>query len=497
MTIADNLTTLNTIKTGLKQAIEKRGTSVGNAPFASYPALAVSDLPVWVRPADWLAMPTVAPTDEKFVGLHAVYGDSNFVSLQASGAYTVNWGDGVVENFASGVQANHIYDYNNAALNGTECTRGYKQALITVTPQGGQHLTAFDLNKKHPTTGLQLYNAGWLDVVIGSPYFTASGLVISTVNGGVVVNKHSIEHVKITNFGAVTTTAYAFYYMFGLAQVELASTQLVVSMQSMFGYCSSLVTVPLFDTSKVSNIGQMFVQCPALRTVPLFDFGNVTNATSMFSTCGLLNSIPAFNLSKCVTMGTMFYNCSSLRNVPLFTLGALTDASNMFGGCLSLQTIPLLNLSTVTNANYLFGNCAQLVTVPLFNLSAVTNASSMFYSCTRLQTVPLFNLAAATDISNMFYGCVSLSTLPAFNFSAVTVANNSIFTGSAPFIKLSFTGLSININLYGTKLSAAALNEVYTNLPVVSGKTITVTGNWGTVADDPSIATAKGWTVVG
>ena len=45
---------------------------------------------------------------------------------------------------------------------------------------------------------------------------------------------------------------------------------------------------------------------------------------------------------------------------------------------------------------------------------------------------------------------------------------------------------------------AAALNEIYANLSANgAGKTITVTGNYGTASDDPSIATAKGWTVTG
>jgi hypothetical protein len=47
------------------------------------------------------------------------------------------------------------------------------------------------------------------------------------------------------------------------------------------------------------------------------------------------------------------------------------------------------------------------------------------------------------------------------------------------------------------KLSATALNEIYTNLPSVVGQTITVTSNWGTATDTPSIATAKGWAVTG
>jgi hypothetical protein len=47
------------------------------------------------------------------------------------------------------------------------------------------------------------------------------------------------------------------------------------------------------------------------------------------------------------------------------------------------------------------------------------------------------------------------------------------------------------------KLSGAALDEIYTNLPTVTSQTITVSGNYGVNADTPGIATGKGWTVTG
>jgi hypothetical protein len=56
-------------------------------------------------------------------------------------------------------------------------------------------------------------------------------------------------------------------------------------------------------------------------------------------------------------------------------------------------------------------------------------------------------------------------------------------------------GTSQNISYSNGQLSGAALDEIYTNLATVTSKTITVTGNYGTASDTPSIATAKGWTV--
>jgi hypothetical protein len=59
------------------------------------------------------------------------------------------------------------------------------------------------------------------------------------------------------------------------------------------------------------------------------------------------------------------------------------------------------------------------------------------------------------------------------------------------------TGIKFTFSVANCKLSAAALNEIYTNLATVTSQTITVSGNHGTNADDPTIATAKGWTVTG
>ena len=57
-------------------------------------------------------------------------------------------------------------------------------------------------------------------------------------------------------------------------------------------------------------------------------------------------------------------------------------------------------------------------------------------------------------------------------------------------------GIKASTWINGT-LSATALNEIYTNLATVTTQTITVSGNYGTASDNPSIATAKNWTVTG
>jgi hypothetical protein len=57
--------------------------------------------------------------------------------------------------------------------------------------------------------------------------------------------------------------------------------------------------------------------------------------------------------------------------------------------------------------------------------------------------------------------------------------------------------LKKTFNIPNASMSAVALDEMYTALPTVVWQTLTVTGNYWVSWDDPSIATAKGWTVTG
>ena len=109
---------------------------------------AVADANGWVRPADWPALPTIESSTQRIVALIAVTNDaSNYVALLARGAYTVDWGDGSVVNYADNVRAEHQYTYSTLSSSVTAC--GYKTALISITPQAGVNLTTLNLNQAH------------------------------------------------------------------------------------------------------------------------------------------------------------------------------------------------------------------------------------------------------------------------------------------------------------------------------------------------------------
>ena len=236
----------------------------------------------YFRPADWLPLPKLTSEDQKIVGLHAVWPhDSNFCAVQVEGAYTVDWGDGSSpQNYASGATAYHVFDYDD--LEGTECSRGYRQAIVTITPQSGQNLTSVNFAVKHNQAGLaDRYSTGWLDV-------KAAGANIATFLFG-------------------SPMPLVFNAM--LEIFEFIGSNVIVNFAGMFAGCYSLQSIPQLDTSEGTNFGGMFDGCYSLQSIPQLDTSSGENFSGMFNYC--------FSLSTAALLGTStnisYQNCRLSR----------------------------------------------------------------------------------------------------------------------------------------------------------------------------------------
>lgn len=388
------------------------------------------------RPADWLPLPAAQAQSVKI--LKAVSDQyENFAALRMNthtGNYQVDWGDGVVETFINGAIASHNYDFNNVALDGTLTTRGYKQAIISITATSGTFSTC-NLNLKFPTiAGLQQYNTGFLDLNINLPsLLTGNRLIIASS----LVRHASLERVNITSWGANTSTSGLF---FGCSRLQsLNETE--------------------WDMTNISDVSNMFRSCAAISKL----------------NCSTWNTAGIFNWANA------FLACQGLVSFVAPPSGKINSASlsNLFNSCYSLEELNLSgwDVSSVTNMNGIFGSCFGLrdLNITGWNTSAVTNAT------------------------NMFAGCTALERVPAINLSAVNTLTGQAFCGASNSLtRMQATGINVSVNMSNCMFGATALNEIYTNLSNSgAGKTITVSGNYGTASDDPSIATAKGWAVTG
>ena len=353
----------------------------------------------WQRNPKWIAMPQAQSNVQRaLVNVFDIETSSNVVGLTMSvtGGYTVDWGDGTTENFASGATATHTYDYTSSLWVIDEYT---KQALITIYPQTvGNSFSSVRFDASLQSGKLR---SAFVEIQVNAPDATT---LMFAQNADLFYLECCIIHA----IGAIT------------------------SAQSMFSYCYSLkkVVFPAGSLQSVTTAYQMFYYCRALEYIYLPDnaFVNTTNLNRMFAYCSL-----------------------KTFEAPVGFGNAATSAEQILAYNYALQYVKFASgsLQNITSITYMFYNSESLrrVDFPSGSLGLVSNASTPFNGCTNIRRVT--NLA----------------------------------------IPVSFT-------LNG-RFAGAELNEIYTALPTVTGKTITVTGIHGTVDDDPTIATAKGWTVTG
>ncbi len=400
----------------------------------------------WIRPSDWLEMPTVGT--QEFIGLLAITDDEvNHIALLCRGAYTVDWGDGVVENFVDNVKANHSYTYS-AISNSTISSRGYKQVIVRVTPQAGQNLTTVNLQQQNSILA-RTHTVGWLDISVNGSNITTLSLGGSTIRLGIC------ERVNIGSIGVIT------------------------NFNNFFWQCHSLQSVSLFNTSAGTNFSQMFRDCYMLKSIPLFVTSAGTNFSSMFHDCRLLNTIPLLNTAIGTNFSSMFQNCRSLQTIPLINTILGNNFATMFSGCNSLSSIPLINTQAGLTFDTMFGECSSLQTIPLLNTAAGTNFYNMFVSCTNLTTIPLLNTSAATTVQRMFLYCNSIQEIPNLNTAASTNFAD-IFANCYSVAKGALQGTRYSINYANMCLSRNAVIDIFNGLGTAVGTpTITITTNPG------------------
>ena len=569
-TIADKLVYLQGTKSAIKNAIVSKGVTVPTGTsFRDY-ATKIGNITTgggtptadpYVRPAEWLALPPNVNGVEKVSILKSVFDtDSEFTAFTCQGNYTVDWGDGTVENFTSNTKAEHKYDYSNINLNSDTVSKfGYKQCVITITPQSGQTLTKCLLNQYHTSISNSYsynMNSGFLDININLPNVTStSNFGIGTLfigSASSCVNMSSLERVSIGQIGLIDLS-YLFYNCYSIQEILFDfDTSIIKSWTNTFFGCYSLQKCPtiVFNPSGVLSVASMFSGCYSLVEIQDINITIVSNIIeSMFSGCYRLTKL-VLNITSSVNLSfvNLFQNCYGLSDL-ILTLsgeGKVTNLNSTFQNCYSLTEAPVLDTSACTSFSGTFSNsgivvapdynylsatalnscysgCKSLVYVPDITVSsACTNLSSLFSSCSALGKAPnITGTTNVTTVSGMLSSCISLISVPTYDFPAITgTGANTIFPGCSSLkvispinIGTAFTSngntvsanyalarmlmpLKYTFSVANAKMSAAALNEMFSILPTVTDQTVTVTGNYGASTCDTTIATAKGWTVV-
>ena len=387
----------------------------------------------------------------------------NVLTVANGGGYTVDWGDGVSENIDAGVKAEHIYDY--AAVGNTVTHDGvtYRQALITVTPNGGT-LVDVNLHQRHSSLIDAPTSTPWLDISMSSSVL-GTLWVGSGSNGGPADSSETIlptlEKLQVQE-NALTTLKRTFggagsgYQLYKLASIS-------------FGDCPKLINMDemcIYGQVRSFTIGN----CPLL-----------TSSQYSFYSATLLKSVTFGNCDALIATYAMFSGNQTMETFTIGTLAALTktgwDGISVITNFLDSHSLKSASISgggalSLTDATQMF-SFAGIKAVTLGALSSMTIGTKMFRRCEAIEEIVLGNVSALTTTTQMFEFCESLRSLRMPSMGATfTIAN--------------------------CKFAAPELVVLFNDLASVSGKTITITNNYGAdslTGPDIKIATDKGWTV--
>lgn len=241
-------------------------------------------VPTFTRNPEWLAMPTLVNGDEKIHMLVEVYENSpNYINFSVTGTFSVNWGDGNTISYASGAEVNYQIQWSGVSSS-TLTSHGYRQAMVTITPQAGGGLTGFNLQRTIRNTPNNSMLSGILDIKMAG-YNINSMVLYSGPHKYEIFEFVGSHKLTADTGGAGAGLRYLFQNMSKLKKIIAPEIVGMTNIENMFNGCSSLVDVTLTSTSGITNMSNLFGGCASLTNLPpatQLNMSNVTNASGMF-----------------------------------------------------------------------------------------------------------------------------------------------------------------------------------------------------------------------
>jgi len=294
----------------------------------------------------------------------------------------------------------------------------------------------------------------------------------------------------ITNFQAKAPTNYVPYsanYVLPILEAYFGTTGLA-SLASSFYQTAFLIALILPDSLlSCTDYSSICYRTTSLRYVKM--------PVNTYSGAGLING---------------FFSCLYLEKITIYNAN-ISDSAFMSN--VNLREATFINCTFGSSVPNMFATTYKLKEITLPDGQNVTNASNMFTNSGVQQINNLENLGSRTvDVNFTNFSAASATEYP--------VPQNKIYNIYARISKIDIKGFGANnlngaevVRLYNaassgfggaspqidvsyTKMSASALNDLFGDLPVMSGKTIKITGALGAGSCNTSIATDKGWTVV-
>ncbi|SEM20975.1 surface protein, partial [Maribacter orientalis] len=262
-------------------------------------------------------------------------------------AYTVDWGDGTIDNTVYTAPATHTFadfgtytvkisgDFPHIRFGLTSD----KQKILSIEQWGTQQWTSME--QSFANCSNLVGNA--TDIPDTSLVNSMLAMFINATAFNGNINNWDVSNV--TNMQQMFHGASAFNQ-----SIDNWDVSNVTNMRFMFtGATSFNQDIGSWDVSKVTNMDEMFSRANLFnQNIGSWDVANVTNMSLMFSNATSFNQdISSWNVSSVTDISGMFSTATSFnQDLGGWDIGNVTNMANMFNG---------VKLSTVNYTNLLIG----------------------------------------------------------------------------------------------------------------------------------------------
>lgn len=384
-TTAEMLIMLNDGDTNIRDAIIAKGIAVPESTLftdlgdkiRAIPQEGTSGTGGWTRPTDRPDVPTIGENEVYVLFAAMPHGINDYaLSLFVSGGYSVDWGDGAIDSYASGATAEHLYDYST----------------LDIQPN---------------TDGIKWV---WIKFYISSYHFT-----------NIVMNVRPSWRPAASATNIYSPRIYEMY-------INAPSVHTFAWSTSMYTRFFNLEVFNWVGTNELTSGAYMFLYCNTLKQVSI-DTRNWTTVANMFYMAAGFNSPLDWMDTSNVASFNAFLRGAQTFNQPIDGLDTSngTNLQYMLNGASSMTFPITIDLSSTTTdlGTYAFANMYGLTSLRLLNMPVVVSSLTVAYTALDATALELL-FHDLYDRTSALSGTITITGVA--GASALTTAQRAIAT---------------------------------------------------------------------
>jgi hypothetical protein len=406
----------------------------------------------WTPPSDW---PVLNPADNE---IEMIVSDQVYPGIAVTitvagdaGTYSIDWGDDTIDTLiASDAVKEHLYEVGE----GTPCSLGYTTWKLKIYG-ATDNITGIQFGKHSGYIGL-LQSMPILAAVFGTNHLIDLTEVFSDYND---VNFYLLQYVKLPDLPDCISINAFLGDTYDMQKFEVGELPIVVDLSQLISY-SGVKNLTLGNLPLAELLVYFAGQASMLNKLIIGNIPNATSIIEMLTDTYNLVLLSIGNMDSLVSnYSQAFYYSPSLQNLNIDSMLGLTE---------SPFDAALPSLQIVTGCENWFSRDIPC-NIELFKETYMIT-SPIVMNC----LLDSFKFVGTSEYQN--------------KINSVRLLNpNSPFGGSSPQVDVSYTSMGV-----------AALELLFGDLPTVTGgQVIDITGCTGALTADSTIATNKGWTVIG